>query len=120
MKKILIIEDNDTCTLLIRVMLKKIGIDNDSIIFKENGDDIMELLKNDDIGLILLDLTIPGGKSGRELLVDIRKVSDVPIIIETAQTSFGVRDEMMKLGANDYLSKPYSSDEFGNVIRKYL
>jgi len=119
MHKILIIEDDTVSIKYLDILFKRLNIDDSNLIYLENGDKVMELL-NDDIGLILIDLTLPGKKSGMDLLIDIRKISDVPIIIETAQSMVGTREMVLEAGANDYLAKPFRENEFNDVVEKYL
>jgi len=119
MKKILIIEDDILSMKYLDILFKRLIVDDSNLIYLENGDKVMELL-NDDIGLILIDLTLPGKKSGMDLLLDIRKISDVPIIIETAQSMVGTREMVLEAGANGYLAKPFSENEFNDVVEKYL
>ena len=60
--------------------------------------------------ILLLDLMIPGG-DGFELLTELRKTSDVPVVVLTARTSLNDRLQSFSLGADDYLPKPFYFEE---------
>ena len=74
-------------------------------------------LKNErDICCVILDLMLPG-ISGEEIIQEIRKVSDVPIITVSAKNEEEAKIEVLKLGADDFLLKPYKrKDEFKNIV----
>lgn len=104
MKKILIVEDD----LNISKELKKLldGASYDSIILKDFLSSKEEILKiNPD--LILLDINIPG-LNGETLLKEIRKESNIPIIMVTSKNSLADEVLSMSYGADDYITKPYN------------
>lgn len=61
-------------------------------------------------GLILLDLMLPG-KTGEEVLAEIRKISNIPIIVLTARTDKETTVNLLRLGADDYIAKPFDNNE---------
>ena len=63
-----------------------------------------------DYDILLLDLMIPGG-DGFALLAELRKTSDVPVVVLTARTSLNDRLQSFSLGADDYLPKPFYLEE---------
>lgn len=81
-------------------------------------------LKNEkDICCIILDLMLPG-LSGEEIIQEVRKVSDVPIITVSAKNEEEAKIEVLKLGADDFLLKPFNLEELQlkveRNIQKYL
>lgn len=103
-KKILIIEDEKTICQELTELLTNEGYEAEYLEQFDNAkNDILE--KNAD--LLLLDINIPG-INGEMLLREIRKTSDVPIIMVTSRT--GETDEVLSMsyGADDYITKPYN------------
>lgn len=79
-----------------------------------NGNHIMDILKNRTIDLIILDIMLPG-RFGTDICKDIRKISDVPILMLSARSEEDDRILGLELGADDYVTKPFSPREV--VIR---
>lgn len=103
-KKILIIEDEKTICQELTELLTNEGYEAEYLKQFDNAkNDILE--KNAD--LLLLDINIPG-INGEMLLREIRKTSDVPIIMVTSRT--GETDEVLSMsyGADDYITKPFN------------
>ena len=103
-KKILIIEDEKTICQELTELLTNESYEAEYLEQFDNAkNDILE--KNAD--LLLLDINIPG-INGEMLLREIRKTSDVPIIMVTSRT--GETDEVLSMsyGADDYITKPYN------------
>lgn len=81
-------------------------------------------LKNErDICCVILDLMLPG-LSGEEIIQEVRKVNDVPIITVSAKNEEEAKIEVLKLGADDFLLKPFNLEELQlkveRNIQKYL
>ncbi len=81
-------------------------------------------LKNEkNICCVILDLMLPG-ISGEEIIQEVRKVSDVPIITVSAKSEEEAKIEVLKLGADDFLLKPFNLEELQlkveRNIQKYL
>lgn len=102
--KILIVEDEDRMRRLIRDYLKKEGY---TVIEAEDGKLALEKFFNDDIDLVILDIMLPE-YDGWTVMREIRKKSNVPIIILTARSEES--DELFgfELGADEYVTKPFS------------
>ena len=102
--KILIVDDDENINELIDMYLKSSGYETKKCF---NGLDACNIVTNDNIGLVLLDIMIPG-KDGVEVLKFIRKQSNVPVIMLTAKGE--ERDELQgfELGVDEYISKPFS------------
>jgi two-component system response regulator RegX3 len=107
MTKILIIEDETSFSDAIKFLLEKEGFE---VAIANNGQvGITEFQKNG-ADLILLDLMLPG-LSGTEVCRQIRSESKVPIIMLTARDTEIDKVVGLELGADDYVTKPYSSRE---------
>lgn len=107
MTKILIVEDESSFSEALEFLLKKEGFD---VEVAENGRIAIEKFEANPADLILLDLMIPE-VSGTEVCRIIRTSSQVPIIMLTAKDSEIDKVVGLELGADDYVTKPYSSRE---------
>ena len=116
MTKILIVEDESSFSEAISFLLGKEGFETD---VAENGRIALELFKASAYDLVLLDLMIPE-VSGIEVCRAIRTTSMVPIIMLTAKDSEVDKVVGLELGADDYVTKPYSSRELVARIRAVL
>ena len=104
MKKIMIIEDDTIISKELYELLVNAGYE--ALILKDFSDAKEEVLKSN-IDLILLDINIPY-QNGEQLLKEIRKESNIPVIMVTSRAS--ETDEILSIsyGADDYITKPYS------------
>jgi len=116
MTKILIIEDETSFSEALSFLLQKEGY---SINIADNGKDGLEQFKAENFDLVLLDLMIPE-MSGIEVCRAIRATSQVPIIMLTAKDSEIDKVVGLELGADDYVTKPYSSRELVARIKAVL
>ncbi len=115
-KNILIIDDDQEITLLISDYLHLNGYKTTSIL---NGNQINSLLKENNFDLIILDIMLPG-IDGLGLCQIIRKTYDTPIIMLSAANSTEDRVAGLELGADDYISKPFSARELLARIKAQL
>jgi two-component system response regulator RegX3 len=116
MTKILIIEDESSFSEAISFLLGKEGYES---AVAENGRIALDLFKSNDFDLVLLDLMIPE-VSGIDVCRTIRTTSAVPIIMLTAKDSEVDKVVGLELGADDYVTKPYSSRELVARIKAVL
>jgi len=116
MTKILIIEDESSFSEALSFLLQKEGYTTQ---ISDNGKDGFEQFKSQDFDLVLLDLMIPE-MSGIEVCRAIRATSQVPIIMLTAKDSEIDKVVGLELGADDYVTKPYSSRELVARIKAVL
>ena len=116
MTKILIVEDETSFSEAISFLLGKEGFETD---IAENGRVALELFKSHSYDLVLLDLMIPE-VSGIDVCRAIRTTSMVPIIMLTAKDSEVDKVVGLELGADDYVTKPYSSRELVARIKAVL
>ena len=107
MTKILIVEDESSFSDALEFLLKKEGFD---ITVAINGQEAIDKFESEKPGLVLLDLMIPV-ISGTEVCRLIRAQSQTPIIMVTAKDSEVDKVVGLELGADDYVTKPYSSRE---------
>ena len=75
-----------------------------------SGTEALLHLGNRDFSLMILDLMLPG-KTGEQVLEEVRKKSNLPVIVLTAKADKQVTVELLRLGADDYLSKPFDNNE---------
>ena len=114
-KKILIIDDEPTIGVSCKRVLEK---ENFEVVFHQNGKDGMKEAMSNDFDLILLDLLLPEIE-GMEILRTIKsKGITSEVIIITGYATIQTAVEAMKLGAADYICKPFSPDELIININK--
>ena len=116
MPRILVVEDEETLSEAIAFLLSKEGFD---VSVAATGPEAVELFDKNGADLILLDLMLPG-LSGTEVCRQIRTKSSVPIIMLTAKDSEIDKVVGLEIGADDYVTKPYSSRELIARIRAVL
>lgn len=116
MATVLIVEDELSLAEPLAFLLKKEGFD--AIIATDGREALTEFNKND-VALVLLDLMLPG-MSGTDVCRRLRQVSTVPVIMVTARDTELDKVLGLELGADDYVTKPYSSRELIARIRAVL
>lgn len=111
--RILVVEDDDDINNVVAAALARAGY---ACAQAFSGSEARLLLKagaaagEAPYDLVITDLMLPGS-SGEELVREIRARSDVPVIVVSARTDTGDKVELLKLGADDYLAKPFDLDE---------
>ena len=116
MTKILIVEDEASFSEALEFLLGKEGF---SVVVADNGADAIRKFDQGGIDLVLLDLMLPE-VSGTEVCRQIRAKSRIPIIMLTAKDSEVDKVVGLEIGADDYVTKPYSSRELVARIRAVL
>jgi DNA-binding NtrC family response regulator len=113
--KILIVDDEKN---LRQVLAIELSADGDEVDAAEDGLKALEFLEKTEYDVVLLDLNMPR-MGGIDVLKKIRAL-DIPaeVIILTANTTISVAVEAMKLGAYDYLTKPFRQEELSPLIEK--
>ena len=116
MKNILIIEDEKKIRRYLQLELEheKYSVDT-----AQDGEEGVEKFKSNFYDLILLDLMMPK-LSGEEVCKIIRKTSNIPIIVLTAKDQILNKVELLDMGADDYLTKPFEIEELFARIRVAL
>jgi len=115
-QNILVVEDEWKITELLRDYLKKADYGVSSL---EQGDQVVSYVKQNQPDLILLDIMLPG-MDGMEVCREIRKFSNVPIIMITARVEEVDRLIGLELGADDYICKPFSPREVVARVKAVL
>jgi DNA-binding response OmpR family regulator len=116
MTTILIIEDETELSRVLRSYLEKAGM---TVLSAARGDSGLALWENKSPDLVLLDLNLPG-MDGLDVARQIRRKADTPIIMVTARVDETDRLVGLELGADDYISKPYSPREVVARVRAVL
>lgn len=116
MTTILLVEDEESLADPLAFLLRKEGFEP---ILAPDGQTALREFERNDIDIVLLDLMLPG-MSGTDVCKQIRATSSVPIIMVTARDSEIDKVVGLELGADDYVTKPYSSRELIARIRAVL
>ncbi|EAD4801830.1 response regulator transcription factor [Listeria monocytogenes] len=106
-KKILVVDDEKLIADIVKFNLNKEGFD---VYCAYDGDEALELVEEVQPDLILLDIMLPG-RDGIEVCREVRKKYDMPIIMVTAKDSEIDKVIGLELGADDYVTKPFSNRE---------
>jgi len=116
MKRILAIDDDALIRGLVREYLSENGFE---VLVGANGEDMNLILAREQVDLVVLDVKLPG-EDGFSLARALRSRSDLPIIMLTGQGQEIDRVAGLELGADDYLTKPFSPRELLARIRAVL
>ncbi|WP_301200607.1 response regulator transcription factor, partial [Corynebacterium stationis] len=116
MTTILIVEDEESLADPLAFLLRKEGFEP---IVAHDGKTALEEFERHDVDIVLLDLMLPG-MSGTDVCKQLRATSSVPVIMVTARDSEIDKVVGLELGADDYVTKPYSSRELIARIRAVL
>jgi DNA-binding response OmpR family regulator len=116
MTRVLIVDDEPAIVRLIRDYLERAGFD---VSTAGNGEDALQLFSRGRPDLVILDLTLPL-VDGLDVARAIRRAGDVPIIMLTARTEEADRVAGLELGADDYVTKPFSAREIVARVRAVL
>ncbi len=119
--QVLVVEDERDIAALVAYHLTKEGFRVRTV---GTGDDALEAIRNERPDLVVLDLMLPE-RSGYEVLEELRRrpeLQDVPVVVLTARREEADRIRGLELGADDYLTKPFSPQELvlriGAVLRR--
>ena len=104
MNKILIIEDDLEINALLADFLKEKGY---AVHCQYDGLHVLDFLNKEKIDLIILDIMLPY-RSGDIILSDVRKKFTIPVIIISAKETTQNKIDLLRLGADDYITKPFS------------
>ncbi len=106
-KKILVIEDDQDINRILCRYLEREGY---QVIPAFSGTEGRLQLSVNTVDLIITDLMIPG-VSGEELIHEIRETSNIPILVISAKTALEDKVKVLKMGADDYMTKPFEREE---------
>ncbi len=107
MDRILIVDDDSNINQMVYEMFNKCGYKCTSAF---SGTEALLRMENSNFDLIILDLMLPG-MPGDEVLKNIREKSKVPVIVLSAKDELDTKVDLLKLGANDYMTKPFALKE---------
>ena len=116
MTKVLVVEDETSYSEALSYVLRKEGFD---VAIAETGPDALTEFERGGADIVLLDLMLPG-IPGTEVCRQIRQTSSVPIIMVSAKDTEVDKVVGLELGADDYVTKPYSPRELVARIRAVL
>ena len=116
MTKVLLIDDDEKHSALLKSFLERYGIKLECAVEARSGLAKLASVKPD---LLLLDVMLPG-KDGFEICREVRKKSDIPIIMLTARGDVIDRVSGLELGADDYIGKPFEPRELVARIQTIL
>ncbi len=116
MTKVLMIEDDEELAEILSEYLQKFNIETINVPEPFLG---LSELETHDFDLVILDLSLPG-MDGLEVCEQIRKKSDVPIVISSARSDLTDKIVGLEKGADDYLPKPYDPRELVARIKSIL
>jgi two-component system, OmpR family, alkaline phosphatase synthesis response regulator PhoP len=115
-KKVLVVDDDVKTVELVKLYLNRDGY---RVITAYNGTDALKMAREEHPDLIVLDLMLPG-INGLDICRTLRAESDVPIIMLTALTTDDDRLTGLDVGADDYMTKPFSPRELAARVRAVL
>ena len=105
--KILMVEDDLEISKLLADFLQGNGYE---VLCQYDGLHVLDCIQEHQIDLILLDIMLPY-RSGDTILADIRKFSTVPVIVISAKETTQNKIDLLRLGADDYITKPFDMEE---------
>ena len=107
MLKILLVDDDPNIRQLVNLYLQKEGFE---VTMADRGDEALKMFKASPPNLILLDIMLPG-MDGWQVCREVRKISNIPIIMLTAKDETFDKVLGLELGADDYVAKPFDMKE---------
>ncbi|TVY07368.1 response regulator transcription factor [Paenibacillus cremeus] len=116
MKKILIVEDDPSIAHLQKDYLE---LSQYSVKIVNSGSEALKVLRNDEMDLVLLDIMLPD-IDGFEVLRTIRERADIPVLLVSARAEEIYKINGLGLGADDYITKPFSSGELVARVSAHL
>ncbi len=114
-QKILVVDDNEEIRNILHILL---GSEGDSVIEAPDGDSALTLV-DDSIDLIILDIMMPG-ISGLDVCKKIRENYQMPVLFLTAKGTDSDKSFGLLIGADDYLTKPFSHSELTARVKSML
>lgn len=113
---ILIIEDEEKISMIMKSYFEKEGY---KVYQAYDGEDGLKIFNQESIDLVILDLMLPK-LSGEEIIKEIRNQSKIPVIMVSAKVEEDNRVDGLRLGADDYVTKPFSPKELVERVKAVL
>jgi DNA-binding response OmpR family regulator len=104
---VLVVEDERSIREVLRRYLERAGF---AVLTTGSGAEALSLLRSSDVDLLLLDLGLPD-LDGDEVLHEVRQLGSLPVLVLTARSDLDDRIHGLELGADDYVTKPFSPRE---------
>ncbi len=117
MSTVLVVDDEP---LVRDVVTRYLERDGHRVLTAEDGDGARRLIEREAPSLVLLDVMLPGSTDGLELCRWIRASSELPVILLTARVDEADRIVGLELGADDYVTKPFSPRELATRVKTVL
>jgi DNA-binding response OmpR family regulator len=117
MTTVLVVDDEP---LVRDVVTRYLERDGHRVVTAEDGDSARGLIEREAPSLVLLDVMLPGRTDGLELCRWIRSTSELPVILLTARVEETDRIVGLELGADDYVTKPFSPRELATRVKTVL
>src|SRR6266513_3807111 len=117
MTTVLVVDDEP---LVRDVVTRYLERDGHRVVAAGDGDDARRMIELESPSLVLLDVMLPGETDGLALCRWIRSTSDLPVILLTARVEETDRIVGLELGADDYVTKPFSPRELATRVRTVL
>ena len=114
--RIMVVDDDPNIRELVRLYLEKEGFE---IVTAERGDEAVKLFRASPPNLMLLDVMLPG-MDGWQVCREVRKISNIPIIMLTAKDETFDKVLGLELGADDYIVKPFDMKELVARIKAVI
>jgi len=117
MATVLVVDDEPTVRDVVTRYLER---DGHRVLIAEDGDGARKIIEREPPSLVLLDIMLPGKTDGLELCRWIRSSSELPVILLTARVDEADRIVGLELGADDYVTKPFSPRELATRVKTVL
>jgi DNA-binding response OmpR family regulator len=117
MTTVLVVEDE---ALVRDVVARYLERDGHRVVTAEDGDRARKIIEREAPSLVLLDVMLPGSTDGLDLCRWIRASSELPVILLTARVEEADRIVGLELGADDYVTKPFSPRELATRVKTVL
>jgi DNA-binding response OmpR family regulator len=116
-KALILVVDDDI--RMLRMMKRMLELENFQVLIANNGDAALKIFEKENPTLVLLDIMMPD-MDGYTVCRRIREFSQVPIIMVTAKGEDTEKVEGLDIGADDYVTKPFSASELAARVRAVL
>lgn len=116
-KRILVVDDEVPIQRILRRNLTMSGYE---VLVADNGKQAVEMTRLHQPDLLLLDICMPGELDGLDVCMQVRDFTQTPIIVLSAVSEEKQKVKALDLGADDYLTKPFSNDELQARVRACL
>src|SRR5215211_5934677 len=116
-KQVLVVDDEPNLRKILAAQLSRDGYD---VLVAEDGEQGLSLLRENHIDLVVTDLKMPKVDGMTLLREAVKENPDLPVVMITAHGTVDTAVEALKLGAFDYLTKPFDKDEVRQIVGKAL